>query len=670
MLILTPPAQAGEPCPPGLLSGFGGQTRHIEIRDNIAYVAAGKGGMHVVDISVPNHPALMGSLPLDNDATDIALVGSTAYVANAGSGFEIVSIANPARPLNMGSLPSFGAPVSSIETIDDQTICSARDDLIQIFDVSNPRAPQPVAELDTFRVRDLFASGGLLYTLQSFSRLEIIDVSDTKSIRTLSTTTLPISAYSITVVGMTAYCSSPDGELVTIDVANPEAPTVLTSARGKNATNARGDQDAAGIAVSNAIAFVASASRGLELFDVSDPANPGDPRRLFSDPASGVAVAGDVAYLAALDSGFNAIDPTADPAEAVLATISIPGDARRLLIKGELAFIADGPGGPLVLDVSDPAAIRPLASVSNWNPDLEAFSVEPEGNFLFVSTGLGSTIEIVEVVDPVNPKVVASLSLPGSPRAVLTAGDTMYVGCDDLGLCVVDITDPALPKIISTQAPKDAIFDMAMSDTTLYLARGTLGVTMLDVTDPRSPSVIGELALPLGSASRLAINNNALFVIAGGNTGGVQIFDLTQPSGPTLQSTFEQRRIFSVSFLDQEMYITTIDNTRLLKLSIADTAAPKLLQTNLLGRTGFDSATSEGLLFIAAGDEGLVIVAPELCSADVGGDGDVDAGDLAFVIGRWGDALPRADVDGDGIVGAGDLAAVLAAWGTHVDRLR
>jgi Dockerin type I domain len=54
----------------------------------------------------------------------------------------------------------------------------------------------------------------------------------------------------------------------------------------------------------------------------------------------------------------------------------------------------------------------------------------------------------------------------------------------------------------------------------------------------------------------------------------------------------------------------------------------------------------------------------DTCPADLDGDGEVDAHDLAELLDSWGscDELP-ADLNGDGAVDAIDLAILLSAWG-------
>ncbi len=61
-------------------------------------------------------------------------------------------------------------------------------------------------------------------------------------------------------------------------------------------------------------------------------------------------------------------------------------------------------------------------------------------------------------------------------------------------------------------------------------------------------------------------------------------------------------------------------------------------------------------------NEGSCVIAPP-CTGDLNGDSNVDAADLAGMLGSWGLASGAADLNGDGIVDAADLAALLDAWG-------
>lgn len=56
-------------------------------------------------------------------------------------------------------------------------------------------------------------------------------------------------------------------------------------------------------------------------------------------------------------------------------------------------------------------------------------------------------------------------------------------------------------------------------------------------------------------------------------------------------------------------------------------------------------------------------VTVDVALGDLSGDGVVDAGDLAVVLGSWGMSGVTGDVNGDGFVSADDLAILLGNWG-------
>lgn len=56
--------------------------------------------------------------------------------------------------------------------------------------------------------------------------------------------------------------------------------------------------------------------------------------------------------------------------------------------------------------------------------------------------------------------------------------------------------------------------------------------------------------------------------------------------------------------------------------------------------------------------------APTPCPGDVNNDRMINAADLAFMLGSWGNnPLPSADINGDTLVNSADLAALLGGWG-------
>lgn len=79
-----------------------------------------------------------------------------------------------------------------------------------------------------------------------------------------------------------------------------------------------------------------------------------------------------------------------------------------------------------------------------------------------------------------------------------------------------------------------------------------------------------------------------------------------------------------------------------------------------------DGYTIVGTARTATGIQGFILDLPRPappCPADLNGDGEVAAQDLAALLSAWGSAKSNADLNGDGNVGAQDLAVLLSAWG-------
>jgi hypothetical protein len=117
------------------------------------------------------------------------------------------------------------------------------------------------------------------------------------------------------------------------------------------------------------------------------------------------------------------------------------------------------------------------------------------------------------------------------------------------------------------------------------------------------------------------------------------------------------------------------DLSRLVAISASDRYTLGLTTSGRVVRWGQAQGQLPGTeavyTMIAAGAyHGMAVLAQEEClsncPADITGNGNVDAADLAAVLSAWGGApsgKENADINGDGSIDAADLAGVLSAWG-------
>ena len=78
-----------------------------------------------------------------------------------------------------------------------------------------------------------------------------------------------------------------------------------------------------------------------------------------------------------------------------------------------------------------------------------------------------------------------------------------------------------------------------------------------------------------------------------------------------------------------------------------------------------DGYTIVGSARTPQGVQGFVLDLPRpaQCVADLNGDGQVAAQDIAALLSDWGSTASAADLNGDGSVGAADITVLLSAWG-------
>ncbi|SKA25521.1 Uncharacterized conserved protein, partial [Oceanospirillum multiglobuliferum] len=285
-----------------------GVARSVSVVGNYAYVADGGSGLQVIDISVPNHPTLVGNYDTTGYAYDVSVVGNYAYIADGGGGgLHIIDISNPAQPT-----------------------------LTRMFDTSGFALGVSVV-------------GNYAYVADDSDGLRIIDISDPNNLALTGTFDTSGAAAGVSVVGNYAYVADATSGLQIIDISNPNNPTLAGTI--DTTGNARG------VSVVGDYAYVADQGSGLQIVDISDPTNPTLAGTVDTPGfAYGVSVVGGYAYVADGSSGLQIID-ISDPTKPTLAgTVDTTGEARSVSVVGDTIYIADNDAGLKVIKATVPNA--------------------------------------------------------------------------------------------------------------------------------------------------------------------------------------------------------------------------------------------------------------------------------------------------------------------------
>lgn len=366
---------------------------------------------------------------------------------------------------------------------------------------------------------------------------------------------------------------------------------------------------------------------------VSDPAAPPpDPNRLIAE-ADIVQIKEDRLYALSAYSGLSIIDVANPDAPTLLGRLELRGEPFEMYVEngvvlamftnwGHQEVLEDGysqwvtSSHVAALDVSDPAAIRPLAAFHLAGDIVDSRKV---GDVLYTVTrrydacwscneGPEVSVDSFLVDDPAAPIAVDHLALPnpdyawGWDRSISVSADRIFIGGAEGSsggsrIDVVDISDPAGDLVAGTSVrvagqitsrwqmdefegvlrvvsqpwttsiyPKVQTFTIASSQSLIPLgqtevvtpvpeslratrfdgprayaitAERTDPLFTIDLSDPANPRVVGQLEIP-GWVYHIEPRGDRLLALgfdqdnpAGGLN--VSLFDVSVPSAPTLR---------------------------------------------------------------------------------------------------------------------------------------
>lgn len=526
-----------------------GQVEDIVPAGDLLVAAAGRGGLAILD---RDDLSLRAALALPGFAEALAVKGDRAYVADGTGGLRIIDIADPSRPAEIGAALDLHRIVD-VAVVGDVAHLAAADEGLIVVDVSDPTAPRELGRLftggyafgvagtDPVEVRSVVRERILL--ADGWGGLRLVDVTDPR--RPSLVATLPSSGWALAVRvqgGDRAYLA--EGHILRL--VEISASGIRAAPDGPAFTSL--PMAAPGYVLSVDVAddrvAVLDDAAGVRIFGMSDDGLA--ERGVYSPlgppmvPFSGVAVSGGLAYLAAGPQGVRIVDVSDELRPREVGRIRTEEQATIATAVGSNVFIGTALPAVVGLDVADPE-LGPRVRMGTepfWN--VAGISTAVSGSLLFTAAegGLlildGSSSEACEL-----GRLDAHAAGFDSFSAVGVAGDLAYMGGEEFRL--VDVSDPREPVLVGTAATGEGVYEvfgMVVVDRTLYaIADTTAGwaVAIYGLATPLEPELQGLVRLPARppptSFLRGPVYGGGRLWVADGAAGLVAV-DVSDPRDP------------------------------------------------------------------------------------------------------------------------------------------
>ncbi len=208
-----------------------------------------------------------------------------------------------------------------------------------------------------------------------------------------------------------------------------------------------------------------------------------------------------------------------------------PSFAYGVAVSGDHAYVANGPAGFQVIDISDPEVPVIVGSLSSGSG--ETYDVAVSGHHAYLVGGGG--LQVIDIADPQHPQLIGALD-PGVGYSVFLRGSLAYLGTNS-GLHIVDISNPGNPLLLgSAEMPYSYALGVFVDGNLAFVADCSAGLQVVDVADPHAPHIVGSMDTP-GSANNLFISGEYAYLADW--QGGFHVVDLADPIHPRITATID-----------------------------------------------------------------------------------------------------------------------------------
>ena len=279
--------------------------------------------------------------------------------------------------------------------------------------------------------------------------------------------------------------------------------------------------------------------------------------------AQDVAINGSLALVAQGEGGLMIIDVSNPSAPVELSTIAedLKGYGYKLANKDSVIYIAAGTFGVSTVNASDP--VNPQVGLTNISLK-PAKNFDIIGNFLFTAIGeYGFQVAFIGD-NPLYPDLRGTTITPGFAQSVCVSPDTNYlfVACGQMGFALINISElgngsgtyPLLSWVDTPGYAEDVVAHPELPIA--FIASGTGGLFVIDYSDSLNVKIVGSYSTG-GYAKEVMYSDNKVYVTT--EMRGLQIFNVANVTSPLLIGTVQTSYAMGIAVTENYIYVADED---------------------------------------------------------------------------------------------------------------
>ncbi len=361
-------------------------------------------------------------------------------------------------------------------------------------------------------------------------------------------------------------------------------------------------------------ALYALNDNGLQVFDISDVANPQLVENIFMGYGSDynmIQLSGYHLYLARYDE-LHVFDVSVPLEPQHLSMLYLEGRIAEMELIGDRLYLGihslpwehENYPAFYILDVSDPLQLKTIGKYESPSPHKDCVSFAVGGEYVYAANSTDLRIEIISIADEKNPTWVKSIFYSYSPYDVMLYDDHLYAVCSGQ-ILKYQLTDPVFPTLVDTY-DASPVRNIQVRDTLLYVG-DSRGLRICTFAGPGNLDTLD--AYEARWASRIVVTADNLVLIPE-SSHGFTILDASDPLtiSPLCSYSHEIYDIRGLAVKGNHAYVGNIfnvlygdDRIGLYVLDVSDGEAPELVRKEAVGDVLYEDIYIHDTLLISLG---------------------------------------------------------------------
>ncbi|MCF6178444.1 MAG: hypothetical protein L3J63_03515 [Geopsychrobacter sp.] len=460
-------------------------------RDSFIFIANGKNGVSVYDISKQGADRHVGQLALPGNTTQLALFDRFLVAASNFGGLHLIDIHQPAH-LNVLQSVKAQKKYENVTVVDQYLYASDGDARVDIFSLAQGRL-QKISSFQIFgNVRDFLRAENFLYIAESSYGVSKLDIRD------------PVHPRRVGFVG------------------TPGEP--------------------GGLGLYLHYLYVASMSQGVQIVD-TERFEPRNYIGAIDTPSDAFDLVVDEGWIYVADgmAGLQVIDGRDLKHLKNVAQLATDYSAKSLIKNGNIIYLLLKKWGLSIIDISDPRAPRQIGFLKS---EFRISSLAIQGTTLFAGS-YDKKLLAIDISSPGQPWVTQVLDLPDKIREIAVHDEYVFMAAENSGLLVASFA-PGQPgrMVAALQRPWpmsefSAALGITIRGDYAYLVQGEEGFQIIDIKRPGDPRVIGSF---YHSGRSLGVEVTDNYAVLSTRWDGFSFVDISDPEHPYLAAHIDSPR--------------------------------------------------------------------------------------------------------------------------------